>query len=357
MKQKVGPFLSRTILVLGSLVFTIGLVEIGLRILNMPFTAPLYQPCVYIEDSELGFRYKPESSDRVSRNYEIENIAYINTLGFHDVEHDLTDEQQIRVLALGDSFTAALYLPHEASWPQVSEKRLGAEQFEFFNLGIDGSGTEIHLALLEEYAPQLKPEIVVLAFYVNDFEDTNNQRFRECYQGNVLVYEAIGQRARLREFIDQESPGPIGAWLGRHSHLYRIIAPLFPGGIIIKTNYISPTRAGLSIIEEPPKDITADRWLNQFIDLAATYEFQFLIVPIPHAKDANRGRNTIEMAVEAETFVQLQIADIAPQIEARLAKDGTAYEDMYWQLDGHLNAYGTAVYAEVVADYIQEHLP
>ena len=356
MKPNLRPFLSRLILILGSLVFTLGLVEIGMRVLHMPFSAPLYQPCIYQEDNQLGFRYLPNSSGKTARYYEIENTVQINSLGFHDVEHDLTDQEQIRVLALGDSFTAALYLPHEASWPQVSESILGVDQFEFFNLGMDGIGTETHLTLLEEYSPILEPDVVVLAFYENDLEDTNTQRLRECYKDYVLVYQELSQRTQLREFVDKKRPGAVLSWLGRHSYLVRIVAPLFPGGILLKTNYVSPTRAGIPVIEQPEQPITADHWFNQFLNLADTYDFQFLIVPIPDPNHLNQGKELLQESIREATFDRLLIADIEPQIEMILAQDGLTRQDMYWQNDGHLNAYGTAVYARVVSDFIQQHL-
>ncbi|RIL08651.1 MAG: hypothetical protein DCC75_08345, partial [Proteobacteria bacterium] len=97
----------------------------------------------------------------------------INSLGFRDDEIPLEKQQsELRILALGDSITAADYLPREESFVERAEaylqETLPDRKVSVINAGIGNIGTEEAIAILQERGLSLKPDIVMLNFYLND---------------------------------------------------------------------------------------------------------------------------------------------------------------------------------------------
>lgn len=87
---------------------------------------------------------------------------------------------QIEIAALGDSFTDALTVAAEASWPAQLERRLGVA---VQNYGTAGFGPQQQRLVLQDFALTHHPRIVVLAFFAgNDIRDA--ERFAEFERGD-----------------------------------------------------------------------------------------------------------------------------------------------------------------------------
>ena len=111
-----------------------------------------HSPDLYQAHARWGYSYRPDSSGRLLRNFEMDTVVHIDAAGFHDGPHDLADGGPL-ILALGDSFTAALHVPVEETWTQVLQRELRAScdpELDVLNLGLDGSGTDVHLRILED---------------------------------------------------------------------------------------------------------------------------------------------------------------------------------------------------------------
>ena len=181
------------------------MVEVSLRILKQPQLSITRLPCIYNRNDETGYRYTPNASGRFQRYFEIDNLVQVNSTGFHDVEHLSWPQAKPRVVVIGDSFVAGLEVEISEGWVQVVQQQLQPDfpTLEVANLGLDGTGTEAHLALLKEQLETIQPDWVILAFYRNDVKDLLNQReFRECYRGHVISYQNEDQRAEFVALVD-----------------------------------------------------------------------------------------------------------------------------------------------------------
>src|SRR5207248_9216866 len=69
---------------------------------------------------------------------------------------------RIDIAALGDSFTDALTVPREASWPARLEQRLG---ITVQNYGTAGFGPQQELRVLRAFVVRRRPSLVVLAYF------------------------------------------------------------------------------------------------------------------------------------------------------------------------------------------------
>lgn len=89
----------------------------------------------------------------------------INSEGFYSISFDSAEVDTRKVLLLGDSFT----------WGHVTEHKLGSfanlllkEGYTIYNTGISGVGVPQYNAVLKTYYPTLKPDVVVLNFFMGN---------------------------------------------------------------------------------------------------------------------------------------------------------------------------------------------
>lgn len=86
----------------------------------------------------------------------------------------LKDPSKLRVLFLGDSVTLGWGVPHEDTWINVLEGRAKAKDgrgVELLNAGHLQYNTIQESDWLEAHGPELRPDVVVVTFVVNDLDD------------------------------------------------------------------------------------------------------------------------------------------------------------------------------------------
>lgn len=98
----------------------------------------------------------------------------VNAAGYPDRDEFTAEAAAMRprrVLLLGDSFThgagASVY---EKSFAAILDRELG-EKTVVWNVAVSGTGQRQDLAALKAFFPALEPQLVVLSFCLNDFQD------------------------------------------------------------------------------------------------------------------------------------------------------------------------------------------
>ncbi len=120
-----------------------------------------------VADDDLGWRLRPDQTTQLrwqSYDYEVTS----NGLGF-PAPADEPAPGDLRILALGDAFTSAEGVNTEQAWPRLLEEQLGTATV--WNGAITGFGPPQYLDVAAELAPLLDPEVVVVGFFVNEFDD------------------------------------------------------------------------------------------------------------------------------------------------------------------------------------------
>ncbi len=113
------------------------------------------------------------------RHYTYQHAVDVNSFGLRGPEpRDLLPPAERdgvrRVLALGDSLLYGQGVAFEDTLPVLLESRLGAawgREVEVINGGHRAFATHQSLALLEEFGPELQPDLVVLFWYWNDVDE------------------------------------------------------------------------------------------------------------------------------------------------------------------------------------------
>jgi lysophospholipase L1-like esterase len=347
---------SRLLALLLGVGLALGLAEALLRVLRPAAIDRIRYPCIYQPDAELGFRYRPHASGVSAGHFEYRHEVATNSLGFHDDEPLPPGQARPRILAVGDSFTAAKNVPRQQGWTAVLERALragGWPRADVVNLGLDGTGTDVHAALLREQWPRLRPDVIVLAFFANDFGDVLNGRFqRECYRDTVLAYQTPAQRQALRARVDAWAESGWRRALYRRSHLVRLLAaPFLPRLHPARIQFLQPSRAELGL-DAATRRARRPRWqaaLAELEAIAAACDCRLLVAPVP---PRSRAAGSLEVWRRRAGGSALEVIDPLPAIERRRRARGLAHEDLYFVHDNHLNAVGNELYGKALAEVL-----
>ncbi|MGB0579356.1 MAG: tetratricopeptide repeat protein [Limisphaerales bacterium] len=118
----------------------------------------------------LGYEIRPEFSRETRRGR-----ASSNAHGFRDRERSLAKPPDVRrVIMLGDSVVEGIsYVDDENTLSRHLEKLHPDGKTEVLNLGISGYCTLSEVTLLEQRGLAFQPDIVLLMFVYNDFDNFN----------------------------------------------------------------------------------------------------------------------------------------------------------------------------------------
>ena len=206
--------LQSVILLSLSLLFCFAIVEIGVRILvkdrlhYFPHPRFLYQP-----DKYRGYKLA-KNSRGVFRDTQNEYIARAdtNSLGMRDYEYGEKGENTFRILVLGDSFTFGAGVEFEDTFVKQLESILrqknDGKKYEVINAGVMGYGTDQEYYYLKEWGFKLKPDLVIVAFYIqNDVEDVmigaiNHYTVKDGYLFDLFEHK---QKERRKNFLERNS--------------------------------------------------------------------------------------------------------------------------------------------------------
>lgn len=161
------------------LLITFLLAEIAFRVFN--YIRPSF---IFYDSSYNRFRGKPNEE-----NFDF----HLNSKGFKDVEFNVKKEEgTYRVLGLGDSFAFGV-VPYQYNYLTLLEESLNkaGRKVELINMGITGIGPKDYFALLESEGLELKPDMVLLSFFIgNDFlrETQERKLYSYSYVASFINY-------------------------------------------------------------------------------------------------------------------------------------------------------------------------
>lgn len=275
-----------------------------------------------------------------------------------DIERPLQKKQGItRIIVLGDSFTAGFGVEQNETYPSQLEKNLNEQgkKVEVWNAGIDGYSPDVEYLQLKKIITDIKPDIVLLGFYVgNDVLDIERNQQEYAENGKlikIITPIATVKNNQLQLIENEKNPYKpslktyLDIVLLRTSHFYRLIKNR------IDTEMLSLLQ-NANIVSWEKTNAT----LSSLSNLSKQYHSQFYIVIIPpRAQVAEKEWKNLQKKIKNISFIQPQqkllnicseqnisCVDLLPELK-------NTKKQLYYTYDAHFTPSGHRLTAEIIS--------
>jgi lysophospholipase L1-like esterase len=185
-EERIIPkLIPKALLCLGTLLLALTIGEIAFRLVDWPRlpeakiesvrfafakTEEGGKPFYVNHPGRITFRYDGNPRGYFDENNEVHHD--VNPLGFRGPAFTLKTEGEWRLVCLGDSFTFGEGVHNEHTYPEIAARTLRKEghKVDACNLGVGGYNSTQSLDVLNRFGFDLKPDVVVLGYTLNDAE-------------------------------------------------------------------------------------------------------------------------------------------------------------------------------------------
>ena len=264
----------------------------------------------------------------------------VNRQGYQDagdfVALDDSDNSK-RILMLGDSFTDGYSAEIGKSYVETIEANL--PDSIVWNTAIGGTGTNHALASFESLAPLLRPQVTILGFYMNDFDDnvtpidsylevvnleTNGmlmiKQYRVDVWGNVIKLDLQSDLYYRKHDVDPPA-----------SELKRIAGSTRLGSLVLR---MVDALGGAMFSDarfERKVDLTRE-YLRELIAAAGEQGSAILVMLIPHEDNIDHVSQQYQTAIQLMRELEIPYLNPMNSLEA---SDYSADSDFHWNNAGH----------------------
>jgi lysophospholipase L1-like esterase len=275
-------------------------------------------------------------------HYTYTHRVRVNALGLRGAEVGDKQPGEARVLVLGDSLVYGQGVGDDYTMPAALQRSLARRQpgrtWSVVNAGHRAYDTRQELALLEELGPRVAPDVVVLCWFWNDFQERDIAQTYARLQGRG---ELAFDTANKLEGLD---------WLAwQAKQLVRSSA-----FVMVLHDFLRSRDLGLS-----PEDVQQGLqrlhgYLERMQGLSAGWRFDLVVALVPDANVMNGNQETVELGRRAGEVAQrlgIRLVDLQPAIEAQFRK---SKKMPVVPFDGHYDEAGNAAMAELLAERLIE---
>jgi hypothetical protein len=298
---------------------------------------------------------------------EYDTAIRINSLGYRQAEFTAKKGAQMRLVAIGDSFTFGHGVESEEAWPHVLERELAApasRPVEVINAGVNARWVDEYYLELKLRTLALDPDVVIVGFFIGndiDAEDAHIHVWRQVdARGRPLRIDIPDQVVQDGFVVHRE---PELRWrfpVLRNSHAAQLLFGAWRG----ISELWSPRQPGEAAMYEPVYTADTEQIVARVQDLLVAmaelcrlHGARFLVVMIPTRQQVNpelrRGPSWRDwekpQRVVAAFFAQSGISfiDLLPVLRA-----ASAEAPVYFRFDAHWTARGHGVAARAIAEHL-----
>jgi lysophospholipase L1-like esterase len=337
----------------------LALAEIGIRVLAPQPTGPSQ----FVFDPVLGDIPVPGQHGRRTLPGVYDYTYTNNSLGLRGKEIDRSGASGERVLFLGDSFTYGIGVSDGQSFADLTGRFLAAHKppFELVNAGNPGTGTDYALKFYRALGREMKPRLVALFFFANDFEDNGFAKYYGVTANGGVEEKALASSVGARKQV--LSANRFYNWLISWSHTANLVKQ-FAINLMLNRRVAGdgPPTAVVSYRNEggysTPANIAATGvLLGALRDAAAADGADFIVFYVPPRENVANFREKASPARDEAALTQIAAAlgidlfSLTPVL-AGLDRD---LAGLYFA-EGHWNAVAHEVVAGVVADVLADRL-
>jgi lysophospholipase L1-like esterase len=276
-------------------------------------------------------------------HYTYHHAVAVNSLGLRGGEVAQTKGVERRILVLGDSLVYGQGVGDDETVPHYLERALrsaagGDGAWRVINGGLRGYGTAQELALLDELAERIDPDVVVLVWYWNDLAEPPVERVAE----RLAPWEAVA--------FDLGAP-----FAGSARLRWRATQVLRKSALLMFLHDRFKARSGGNqepTLKEPVAEAGFERLaahLDRFVAAGALRGFRPLMAIVPESASLRRAHPTREMALRAASLAaasDLEVIDLHEPLAELAAAAGRA---PIIPFDGHYLPNANRAMAETIA--------
>jgi lysophospholipase L1-like esterase len=308
---------------------------------------------------------------------------HTNSRGFRDREHPIQNAPgTTRIVVLGDSYTWGYRVRDEEVYPEVLESLL--ENVEVINLGVTAYATEQELLYFKREGLQFHPDIVLLAFCQNDFDEADGKILRRILAETAVPNPVVAKKAEaepsglfsnIKRWINERSV--LYGWIRDRINSNRALVSFFVkiglkgplSGIEELDVNILPALKPVPVFLNPLMELAKSRLL-ELRDLLAVQGIRLIVVlvPAPQSVDAELfGQSIAHTRYEPKDFDLDQpyllmegfaktnhIELINPLESFRRSHHSSA--SLYLFRDMHFSPKGHEVFAQEIARYLRDSI-
>lgn len=260
----------------------------------------------------------------------------------HHLRGDPPRGAKHRVLLLGDSFTFGVLLQQADTYPAkldaLAAERFGADTVEVLNGGVPGFGLANYVAWLEEFGPDVEPDMVVVFFNGGDIHRSVVSKLYTLRDDGTLTANSLPRR-RLKALMNAV---PGYRFLLEHSHLLQLLRRAFVPAM--------PSRQDTGPPPAPQPDPAVDLGEALFARLDAwcdARDVRLVVLTTGYQDSAHFGARRypslrfLERAPQLFEALEVPFFDIAPPLLAQV----DSLEAVSIPIDQHPNERGADVIA------------
>jgi hypothetical protein len=374
--------LGRMVLLLFGLIFAFVVVEIAGRL------ALGFEPLPgWAQDfnNRVGYELRPyQEYEYVSQSGEFAITVKHNSRGLHDVEHTLEKPEGVfRILILADSYGHAREVPLEANFARQLEALLNDSApdrttFEVINAGHFGLGTVQEYLYYTTEGHRYDPDLVLLGFYVgNDVLDNFGPLVQQWNDVSTVDFPHYQYNSDRPDLVQ---PGMawnrrLKSWLRQNIYIVNALAGGAPPDRVEVGDPSAITDRALRVpmgIYQSPHRLWDEAWnivpyaLRDLKTAVESDGAQFGVFVIPDRRQIYDDNWKATLA----RLPDLDPADLDRERPTRMIMDILESEDiptlnlldpfraaderLYFEIDGHWNAAGHRLTAELLAGWLRD---
>ncbi len=270
-------------------------------------------------------------------NFEIRT----NSLGFRDIDHPRAKPLgEVRILAIGDSFTEGQGAPFDETWLSKIARALSnaddGKRYRVICAGVAGSDPFFEYRILVDQLLAYEPDLVLLVVNHSDVLDVMVRGGMERFlpDGTLRVGE----------------PPPLTG-LYKVSHFARfILLELFDYTHFVISRSEQSRRMNESLLE-------LERLLVELEALLGRRGLDFELVVLPFRSELRRNEyDRLQELLDFASERGIAAIDAKPYLHAKLAHGDAKLGEVYWPEDGHFTPLGYRYVAEAVMEQLVPRL-
>ena len=353
----------RIIGVLLSFLVALAVAEVAVRLISPQEVGPVRFAC-YPELGEIPVPGQ-QGERRIPGVY---SFRYSNnSLGWRGSrEYREAKQTDYRVLFLGDSFTYGTGVNDDQTFAARVEKDLRAGQVavEVMNAGAPGKGTDYELKCFQTVGRKFHPDLTVLGFFCNDFQDNaRGEYYNIGSRGELQVKPLNCNRGAVKTLLDHL---PAYSWLISWSQAANLVkqagvealirgarqsGPDATNGLVV--SYDRGASGFANAANKPLTRIYVEQ-LNAAVKRAGG-ELMMCYIPISQEVLEYRRTRTISPDERAIQHIAADNGIMLWSLTPLLAHSGQPIERLYYK-EGHWTAAAHALAAQSLSRLIQSGL-